>query len=251
VITELIVRMALENPRWGYTRIQGALYNLGHEVGRGTIANVLKREGIEPAPERGGRTSWSVFLKAHWRSIVAADFFTTEVWSWRGLVTDYVLFIIEVSRRIVHIAGITTQPSESWMMQVARNLTDQFGGCLASKTHLIVDRDTKYTAQFRRLIAESRTAVIRLPPRSPNLNAYAERFVRSIKEECLDRMIFVGQGALRRGVTEFVAHYHRERNHQGLRNRLIQSEPGSLAMGASVCRRERLGGMLSFYYSAA
>jgi putative transposase len=98
--------------------------------------------------------------------------------------------------------------------------------------------------------AESRTAVIRLPPRSPNLNAYAERFVRSIKEECLDRMILVGQGALRRAVTEFVAHYHRERNHQGLRNRLIQSEPGSLATAASVCRRERLGGMLSFYHRA-
>jgi transposase InsO family protein len=165
-------------------------------------------------------------------------------------VTYYVLFIIELAKRVVHIAGITTQPNEGWMMQVVRNLTDQFAGCLADKTHLIVDRDTKYTAQFRRLVAESRTAVIRLPPRSPNLNAYAERFVRSIKEECLERMIFVGQGALRRAVTEFVAHYHRERNHQGLRNRLIQPEPKSLLTGASVCRRERLGGMLSFYHRA-
>jgi len=142
--------MALENPRWGYTRIQGALYNLGHEVGRGTMANVLAREGIGPAPERGGRTSWSVFLKAHWRSIVAADFFTAEVWCRRGLVTYYVLFVIELAKRVVHIAGITTQPNEGWMMQVARNLTDQFAGCLADKTQLIVDRDTKYTAHFRR-----------------------------------------------------------------------------------------------------
>jgi putative transposase len=250
IITELIVRMALENPRWGYTRIQGALYNLGHVVGRGTVANVLEREGIEPAPERGGRTSWSVFLKAHWRSIVAADFFTAEVWSLRGLVTYYVLFIIELAKRIVHIAGITTQANEGWMMQVARSLTDELSGCLMDKSHLILDRDSKYTTQFRRLIAESRIAVIRLPPRSPNLNAYAERFVRSIKEECLDRMIFVGQGALRRAVTEFVAHYHQERNHQGLGDRLIQSEPGSLATGASVCRRERFGGMLSFYHRA-
>src|SRR5690349_3784584 len=194
IITELIVRMALENPRWGYTRIQGALYNLGHVVGRGTVANVLEREGIDPAPERGGRTSWSVFLKAHWRSIVAADFFTAEVWFLRGLVTYCVLFIIELAKRVVHIAGITTQPNEGWMMQVARNLTDQFAGCLADKTQLIVDRGTKYTAQFRRLIAEPRTAVIRQPPRSPKLNAYAERFVRSIKEECLRRMIFVGKG---------------------------------------------------------
>src|SRR5512138_2466783 len=222
IITELIVRMALENPRWGYTRIQGALGNLGHEVGRGTIANVLKREGIEPAPQRGGRTPWSVFLKAHWRSIVAADFFTAEVWSFRGLVTYYVLFIIELAKRIVRIAGITTQPNESWMTQVARGMTDDLSGCLVGKSHLIIDRDTKYTVQFRRLIAEARTAIIRLPPRSPNLNAYAERFVRLIKEECLDRMILIGQGALRRSITEFVLHYHHERNHQGLRNQLIQ-----------------------------
>ena len=151
-------------------------------MGRGTVANVLEREGIEPAPERGGRTSWSVFLKAHWRSIVAANFFTAEVWCRRGLVTYYALFIIELAKRVVHIAGITTQPNEGWMMQVARNLTDQVAGSLADKTDLIVDRDTKYTAQCRRLIAESRTAVIRLPPRSPNLNAYAERFVRSINK---------------------------------------------------------------------
>jgi hypothetical protein len=135
------------------------------------------------------------------------------------------------------------------MMQVARNLTDQFAGCLADKTHLIVDHHTKYTARYRRLIAESRTAVIRLPSRSPNLNAYAERFVRSIKEECLDRMILIGQGALRRSITEFVLHYRHERNHQGLRNQLIQPER-SLGVGASVCRRERLGGMLTFYHSS-
>jgi putative transposase len=171
IITELIVRMALENPRWGYTRIQGALYNLGHEVGRGTIANVLRREGIEPAPERGGRTPWSVFLKAHWRTIVAADFFTTEVWTLQGLITHYVLFIIELAKRIVHIVGITTCPTEGWMLQVGRNVTDALDGALISKSHLIIDRDTKYSRQFRRLIAESGTAVIRLPPRAPNLNA--------------------------------------------------------------------------------
>ena len=107
------------------------------------------------------------------------------------MVTYYVLFVIELAKRVVHIAGITTQPNESWMVQVARNLTDKFGGFLMGKSHLILDRDTKYTVQFRRLIAESKTAVIRLPPRSPNLNAFAERFVRSIKEECLDQMVLV------------------------------------------------------------
>jgi len=122
----------------------------------------------------------SVFLKAHWRSIMAADFFTAEVWSLHGLVTYRMLFVIELAKRIVHIAGITTRPNESWMMQVGRNLTDRISGCLLGESHLILDRDTKYTAQFRRLISESRTAVIRLPSRAPNLNAYAERFVRSI-----------------------------------------------------------------------
>ena len=160
------------------------------------------------------------------------------------------LFIIELARRIVHIAGITTQPNESWMMQVGRNSTDKFSGSLMGKSHLIVDRDTKYTAQFRRLISESRTAVIRLPPRSPNLNAYAERLVRSIKEECLDRMIFVGQASLRRAVAEFVVHYHGERNHQGLGNQLIQAGQRFAVAGASVRRRQRLGGLLSFYHLA-
>jgi hypothetical protein len=123
IISELIVRLALENPRWGHTRIQAALYNLGHEAGRGTIANVLKEEGIEPAPERGKRTPWSVFLKAHWRTIVAADFFTAEVWRINGMITHYVLFVIELPKRIVHILGITTHPDEAWMLQVGRNRT--------------------------------------------------------------------------------------------------------------------------------
>ena len=130
-------------------------------------------------------------------------------------------------------------------------MTDKFSGFLMGKSHLILDRDKKYTAQFRRLIAESRTAVIRLPPRSPNLNAHAERFVRSIKEECLDRMILVGQGSLRRAICEFLTHYHSERNHQGLGNRLIQPGPTALPISTSVCRRQRLGGMLSFYCAAA
>jgi transposase InsO family protein len=188
-IAQLIVRMAQENPGWGYTRIQGALYNLHHRVGRGTIANVLKRSGIEPAPERGKRTPWSTFLKSHWKMLLAADFLTVEVWTGRGLVTHYLLFVMSLADRFVAIAGITTRPDEAWMLQVARNLTDSESGTLRAKQYLIIDRDSKYTDQFRRLIRDSGTWVIRLPPRSPNLNAYAERFVRSIKEECLNRMI--------------------------------------------------------------
>ena len=249
-ISELIVRMAKENPTWGYTRIQGALANLSHRVGRGTVANVLKRSGIEPAPERGERTQWSTFLKAHWKVLAASDFLSVEVWTGRGLVTHYLLFVISVADRVVNIVGITTRPDESWMLQVARNETDAVGGSLQSKRYLIIDRDTKYSEQFRRLIRDNGTKVIRLPPRSPNLNAYAERFVRSIKDECLDRMIFVGQASLRRAVSEYVKHYHRERNHQGLNNRLIVPTTVQATDG-TVSRYARLGGTLNFYYRRA
>ena len=172
-ISQLIVRMALENPGWGYTRIQGALANLRHVVGRGTISNVLKRNGIEPAPERSKRTTWSTFLKAHWKVLAASDFFTVEVWTSKGLLTHYVLFVMNVVDRSVHIAGITTRPDEAWMLQVGRNLIDKEGGALASKRYLIVDRDTKYTRQFRRLVEEGGSEVIRLPPMSPNLKECA------------------------------------------------------------------------------
>src|SRR5207244_3303254 len=153
-ISELIVRMAQDNPSWGYTRIQGALANLNHKVGRGTIANVLKRNGIEPSPERSRRTTWSTFLKAHWKMLAASDFLTVEVWTGRGLVTHYLLFMISLADRVVKIAGITTRPDESWMLQIARNLTDSQAGALHAKRYLIIDRDTKDSQQFRRLIRD-------------------------------------------------------------------------------------------------
>jgi Integrase core domain. len=250
-ISELIVRMAEDNPQWGYTRIQGALANLSHKVGRGTIANILKRNGIEPSPERSKHTKWSTFLRAHWKVLYASDFFTVEVWTGRGLVTHYLLFVISLADRVVKVAGITTRPDEAWMLQMARNLTDSQGGALQAKQYLIIDRDTKYSEQFRRMIRDNGTKVIRLPPMSPNLNAYAERFVRSIKEECLDRMIFVGQASLRRAVDQYMEHYLEERNHQGLNNRLIRKSLSVAANGGVVHRRPRLGGTLNFYYRVA
>lgn len=246
-IEELVVRMAMENPSWGYSRIQGALSNLGRRVGRGTVANALRRNGLEPSPRRGKGTSWSTFLKAHWETLAAGDFLSVEVWTPAGLVTHYVLFLISLCDRAVHVGGITVSPHEGWMLQIGRNLTDEFDGALRSKAVLLLDRDAKYTLCFRALIERGGTRVIRLPPRSPNLNAYAERFVRSIKEECLDRMIFVGQGALRRAIAEYVEHYHCERNHQGLGN-TIHFPSGQLgAKSGRVVRKERLGGLLNYY----
>jgi transposase InsO family protein len=220
-------------------------------VGRGTIANVLKRNGIEPAPERSRHTTWSTFLRAHWKVLAASDFFTVEVWTGRGLITHYLLFVISLTDRVVNVVGITTRPDEPWMLQIARNVTDPVAGAIHAKRYLIIDRDAKYSEQFRRLIRDSGTNVIRLPPMAPNLNAYAERFVRSIKDECLNRMIFIGQGSLRRAVAEYIEHYHRERNHQGMENRLICAPTAMAANDGHIRRNARLGGMLNFYHREA
>jgi putative transposase len=212
-IVDLVLQVALENPSWGYTRIRGALANLGHQVGRGTIANILKENGIEPAPERDAHPRWSTFLKAHWECLTATDFLSVEVCTIRGLVTHYILFFIDIASRSVHVAGITPHPDNSWMAQVARNVTDVSDGFLRGKRYLILDRDAKYTDEFRNVLVREGVRVIRLPFRSPNLNAFAERFVRSVKEECLNRMIFVGPASLRHALTQYVTHYHSERNH--------------------------------------
>jgi putative transposase len=250
-IPKLTVRMALENPSWGYTTIRGVLYNLGHTVARETIRNILKEHGIVPAPERRKRTPWSTFLKAHWDSIAAADFFTVEIWSWGGLTRYSVLFFIKLSNRRVHIAGVTEYPHGAWMQQVGRNVTDAFDGFLLNINYVILDRDPLYTDAFRALLKKAGIKAIRLPPRSPNLNAYAERFVRTIKESCLSRMIFFRESSLRNAIRTFVEHYHHERNHQGLENRLIdpKCQVGS-AEGPVECS-ERLGGMLRYYYRDA
>jgi len=251
IITDLVVRMARENRGWGYTRIQGALQNVGHRVGRTTISNIFKENGIDPAPERGKRTTWSQFLKAHWSVLPAADFFTVEVWEPRGLVTLYVFFVIELATRRIDIAGITPGPAEPWMMQIGRNLTDPLDGSLAEKQFLILDRDSKFSLAFRNLLKDAGVEVVRLPYRSPNLNAYAGRFVRSIKDECLNRMIFFGERSLRKATREYAAHYHRERNHQGLDNRLVERRDHGESASTAVKCAQRLGGMLRFYHRSA
>lgn len=250
VIEELTVRMARENPRWGYTRIRGALKNLGHRVGRTTIADILKRNGIDPGPQRGNRMTWSQFLKAHWEVLAAADFFTVEVWGPRGLATFYVLFVIELETRKIEIAGITPGPDDIWISQIGR-ITDPIDGFLAEKRYLILDRDSKYSGAFRSLLTDAGLEIVRLPYRSPNLNAYAERFVRSIKDECLNRMIFFGERSLRKATREFAAHYHTERNHQGLDNRLIEPDGRDESTDGPIQCFQRLGGMLRFYHRAA
>ena len=250
-VAALVVRMAVENPQWGYTRIRGALSNLGHEIARNTVKRILQDHGIDPAPERTQRTPWKTFLQAHWDGLAACDLFTTEVLTLAGLRRYLVFFVIELKTRHVTIAGIHPQPDGAWMEQMARTLTDPVDGVLRTAHHLIHDRDPLYTQVYGEILTSSGVQPIRLPPKSPNLNAYAERFVRSIKEECLNRVVPLGEAHLRLLVHEYVEHYHRERNHQGLDNQLLQRPPPPVSPDADVERRERLGGLLNFYYRKA
>ena len=245
-IAALVVRMANENPTWGYTRIRGGLKHLGHDLARNTIKAILKDHGIEPAPERRTKMPWKTVLAAHWDALAAADFFTVEVLTMAGLVRYVVLFVMKLKTRTVEVAGITRQPGGSWMTQVARNLTDADDGFLRGMEYLILDRDPLYTAAFRDLLRDSGVKPLLLPARSPNLNAFAERFVGSIKSECLDRIVPLGEKHLRAAVRAFVDHYHEERPHQGLGNELIAPKTTSLGPGPVRCR-ERLGGVLKFY----
>ena len=192
-IREWVVRMATENRSWGYTRIQGALANLDHHVSRGTIANILRQHGIEPAPERQKRTTWQEFLRTHRGVLAAADFFSVEVWTAGRLTRFAVLFVIDLATRRVEIAGIVREPDSAWVVQCGRQLTDPDEGCLRGKRFLLHDRDPRFTNAFADTLAAAGVETVRLPPRSPNLNAYAERFVRTIKEWCLDRLILVGE----------------------------------------------------------
>ncbi len=250
-IEALVVRMAQENRDWGYLRISGALSNLGHDLARTTIADILKRNGLEPAPERVRKTTWKEFLTQHWELLVAADFFTVEIWTCQGLRRFFVLFFIELYTRRVQLAGISKNANGLWMNQIARNLTDSEDGLLKGKSYLIHDRDPLFTSEFLTALAQVGVHSVKLPPRSPNLNSYAERFVRSIKQSCLDRVILFGEESLRKAVREFIAHYHTERNHQGIGNLLIAPRRRPTLKHGPVRCKSRLGGMLNYYERAA
>jgi putative transposase len=250
-IEALVVRLAEENRSWGYRRLQGALSHLGHKIARSTIAHILARHGLEPAPERSRKTTWKEFLERHWELIVAADFFTVEVWTRKGLQRFVVLFFLDLSTRQVEIAGIASAANGLWMGQIGRRVTDAVDGVLKDKRYLIHDRDPLFTTEFLNLLAGVGVESVKLPPRSPNLNAHAERFVRTIKESCLERLILFGEGSLRKAIHEFVTHYHKERPHQGLGNRLLHPEPSHLGSVGAIRRHQRLGGLLNYYHRAA
>jgi putative transposase len=243
----LVVRMAQENRSWGYDRIVGALANLGYTISDQTVGNILKRHGLPPAPERQTTTTGKAFIRTHMEVLVATDFFTAEVWTLGGLVTYYVLFFIHLGSRKIHVAGVTPHPTEAWMVQAARNVTMEAWGFLSPGQYLIPDRDGKYCPALQQIIDDAGGTRVSLPPRSPNLNAYAERWVRSVKEECLARLILCGEASLRHALTQYVAHVHHERNHQGKDNVLLfpTVSPDAERAGPIQCH-ERLGGLLKY-----
>ena len=200
---------------------------------------------------RGRPGSWATFLKSHWDDLAAIDFMTVEILTKCGLVTYYLLFVMELKSRRVHFAGCTTNPHEAWMKQMARELTNHEDGFLNGKRYLIMDRDTKFCESFRAFLSKEDVEPVRLPPRSPNMNAHLERFFGSLKSECLNRLILFGENSLRNAVGQFLFHYHTERPHQGLCNELIVPIEHPHDVSKKIETTERLGGLLRSYRRAA
>jgi putative transposase len=244
--TDLIIRLGRENPRWGCVRIQGELRKLGIRVGASTIRRILRRVGQGPAPRRTGRT-WSEFLRAQGRGVLACDFFTVET---VFLNTLYVLFFIELSTRRVHLAGATRRPDSAWVTQQARNLA--ITGDLEGKHILLRDRDAKFPGPFDEVFRTEGLTAVKTPVRAPRANAFAERWVGSVRRECLDHVLVFGRRHLQRVLSAYAEHYNRARPHRGLD--LQPPDPGPRAEavpGAKVRRHDVLGGLIHEYHRSA
>lgn len=237
----LVLRLARENPRWGYLRIQGELKKLGVSISATAIRSLLRRHGLQPAPRRDG-PSWREFLAQQAAGIVAVDFFCVDtVW----LKRLYVLFFIELSTRRVHLAGVTAHPGSAWVTQQARNLVLE--DRLAGTRFLIRDRDAKYSGPFDEVFRSEGVRIIRSPIRSPMANAVAERFVRTARQECLDHILVFGQRHLMRILREYVNHYNKERPHRGLSLETPEPRPALNCAEGEVVRVVRLGGLINEY----
>lgn len=242
---ELILRMAKENSRWGYLRIRGELLKLGVRVSATAIRTVLRRHGLGPAPRRSG-PSWSEFLKSQAHGALAVDFFTVET-AW--LRTLYVLFAIELGSRRVHILGVTKNPDSAWVTQQPRNLA--MGERFRGVRFLIRDRDSKYSRSFDEVFRTEGARVIKTPIRAPKANAFAERWVRTARRECLDHVLILGRRHLERVLREFVMHYNANRPHRGLELAVPEPSTAEVRRDGTVSRRDRFGGLIHEYYREA
>jgi transposase InsO family protein len=247
-VRALVLRLAAENPLWGHRRIHGELLGLGYKIAPSTIWLILRRAGIDPAPRRTG-PSWSQFLSAQAKTMLACDFFTIDTVLLKRI---YVLFFIEHATRRVHLAGVTANPNGAWVAQQARNLLMDLGGRAAELKFLIRDRDDKFTAAFDAVFTSIGIKIIATPPRAPAANAIAERWVGTVRRECTDRMLIFGERHLRAVLAEYVEHYNRHRPHRSLHQRPPQPRnPVMNIQQASVTRRTILGGLINEYSQAA
>jgi transposase InsO family protein len=244
----LVLRLARENPGWGYSRIHGELRKLGLRIGRSTVRDMLKRHQVPPAPERARNgTTWRQFLARHRHQVLACDFLVVESLRLKAI---YVLFFIELGTRQVHLAGCTAHPTGAWVAQQARNLAWRIQDGAVPCRFLIHDRDAKFSVAFDRVFAQEGVEVVLTPPRCPQANAVAERWVRSARAECLDHLLILGERQLHRTLTTYCRFYNQRRPHQGLGQRC----PIPLAPGTDsgvVSRRDVLGGLLHDYYREA
>ncbi|MCD4831523.1 MAG: integrase core domain-containing protein [Anaerohalosphaeraceae bacterium] len=247
-LKQLIIDMAKNNKHLGVRKLHGYLKYLGLKVSPATISRVLREHGIDPCPNRSEKTTWNEFIRSHWDSLAAIDFFTVEALTLRGLVKYMVLVVIDYKTRKVEIAGIIPQADGKWMKQIVRNLTDPFDGFLKNKKYLIMDRDPLFTSAFREMLKDRGVIPLRTTAASPNLSPFVERFIRSIKHECLNKMLIFGERHLRYVVSEYIDFYHHHRPHQGLDNNMI--DPLPQGKGTIICHKQ-LGGLLKSYRRAA
>ena len=254
--TALVVRLARENPRWGYRRIQGELKKLGVRLAVSTIARILHGHGFGPAPRRQGAT-WRAFVRAQASHLVATDFFTMDTVLFHRL---YVLFFIEVGRRRIWITGVTPHPNAAWVTQQARNVSTDLADARVDPKFLVHDRDTKYVASFDEVFRSEGAQILKTPFRTPNANAYAERFVRTVRSECLDHLLVVNAGHLERILRSYAEHYNGHRPHQGLSQEIPVPTPRSPESPAAptlpmhhrhIRRHDRLGGLIHEHELAA
>jgi transposase InsO family protein len=259
--TALVERIARENPRWGYRRIQGELGKLGVRLAASTIAKILKDHGLGPAPRRSGPT-WREFLRTQTSGVVATDFLHVDTVLFKRL---YVLFFIELGRRRIWITGVTAHPNAGWVTQQARNFTADITDAEIAAKFLVRARDTKYVASFDNVFKAEGAEILQTPYRTPNANAFAERFVRTVRSECLDHLLVVNEAHLERVLRSYACHYHRHRPHQGIAQEIPAPENGPLLVSPTsdsrhrhlrhhrrqLRRRDRLGGLIHEYQLAA
>jgi putative transposase len=260
VLAALVVRMARENPRWGYVRIEGELLKLGHRIGASTIRRILKRHRIPPAPLRHTDTSWRQFLRTQACSMLAVDFFHVDFFHVDFFHVDcavtlrrlYVLFALEVGDRYLHVLGVTAHPDGPWTTQQARNLVMDLGEHAARFRFLVRDRAGQFAASFDAVMADAGIAVVKIPPRCPRANCFAERFVLTVRTEVTDRMLIFGERHLRRVLAVYAAHYNARRPHRALRLRPPRpTSPVPEPVHGGIRRRPILGGLLNEYETAA